>query len=507
MHRKLLCLLMLGIAGTVWADEFSEFRVPRNRAVQTGFRFGANFSRQANGSTDTDWSKSTGYSHNGNGSFYHSLWTESERATNELLFSGYLNESVSRSDANYRGYYVGENGNDHRQGYGFGSGASLSVEHSRYLFGDLIGGTVEMYALAEYDGVGDKRHGYSRRWSSYVDQYEEYSYRSESEDWRQRYRFSTDVGPKFGRTRNVTAVARALVMEQRLIDSGVLSGKLQASTRSALASVIYSSDYYNLKHDRSDKFFWADVEKVFASDPAYVKPLDAYTLTHIQEGYLGSTTRFRGLSFSPLISYDHSNELSHSWDQQVQIYRDESGYVYQAYERYGSNAWRSDHFSYGASVAYDVPFGLKWQYHLAAQYFHAPKTNSVGYPHTQYWRTRVQSNLSWLVTDRWFGRATLNADLKYDDTVGDKSPMSERNDYGFMLEVDFLVLDRVAIFGEYSDVINYSVNRTAYYDYYDGSAITHYNENYSRRSEFRIGMTYSFRGPVLASNNYYYYSH
>lgn len=507
MHRNILFLLMLGIAGTVWADEFSEFRVPRNRAVQTGFRFGTNFSRQANGSSDTDWSKSTSYSHLGNCSFYNSLWTESDRATNELFFGGYLNESVSRRDANYRGHYIGENGNDHSQGYSFGSGAALDLSHSRYFVGDLVGAIVNLQGRAEYSGSGDEQHGYSRRWTGGGYPYVERSYRSDSEDWSQEYRFSIDGGPKFGRTRNVTAVASALVMEQRLIDTGILSGRLQPNIRASLAKIIYSYAYYGKMHDRSSKFFWTDVEKVVASDPAYVKPLDAYTLLHIQEGYLGSTTRFCGWSFSPRVSYAHTNELRHSWDRQVQVYWEESEYEYQAYERYDSRAWRTDFVSYGAVIAYDVPFGLNWQYHLDARYFHDPKTNSAGNPHTQNWRTGLGSTLTWFVTDRWLGKASMNIDLYYYDMVGDASWMREGNDSRFLLEVDYLVLDKVSVFGEFSDRIGYSLERTVQDNYYFGDSHTQYHENFTRWSEFRIGMTYSFSGPVLPnSNNNYYYS-
>ncbi len=507
MQRNILFLLMLGFAGTVWGDDFSEFRIPRNRAVQTGFRFGANFSRQADRSTDSDWSKSSGYSHNGNGSFYHNLWTESDRSANELLFSGYLNESVSRSDANYRGYYIGENGNEHAQGYSFGSSAALSLEHDEYFVSELIGATIDMSGDISYSSSGSERHGYSRRWYSNDYQYRETLYSSESENWRQHYSFSIDVGPKFGRTRNVTAVASALVIEQRLIDSGVLSGKLQSSTQSALACVIYSSNFYYLKHDRSDKFFWADVEKVVASDPAYVKPLDAYTLSHIQEGYLGSTTRFRGLSFSPLFSYYHYNESRHSWNRQVQSYWDENGYQSEAYEGYGRNTTRRDHFLYGATVKYDVPFGLNWQYHLILRYFHDPRANYTGSPHAQIWQTGLESNLTWFMTDRWLGRADINIDMQFDDMVGDDSPMRERNESRIMLEVDYLALDKVSIFGQFSDRISYTVARNSHYDYDNGNTVTFYYEDVARWSEFRIGMTYSFRGPVLPnSNNYYYYS-
>ena len=140
------------------------------------------------------------------------------------------------------------------------------------------------------------------------------------------------------------------------------------------------------------------------------------------------------------------------------------------------------------------------------RYFHDPRINHFGSPHAQFWQTGLQSNLTWFMTDRWFGRAEVDIDLQFDDMVGDMSRLREQNDYEIMLEVDYLVMDRVSIFGEFSDRISYSVSRNSYYNYDNENNATFYGEDVARWSEFRIGMTYSFRGPVLPNGNNYYYS-
>ena len=94
MKHFILFVVMIGWAGTVWADEFSDFRVPSNRASRMGLFGGINYWREMYRSPNVgEYNKRVELQS------YQSLnniWRrETDRNDYELRFAGRLSENLS----------------------------------------------------------------------------------------------------------------------------------------------------------------------------------------------------------------------------------------------------------------------------------------------------------------------------------------------------------------------------------------------------------------------------
>jgi hypothetical protein len=80
-----------------------------------------------------------------------------------------------------------------------------------------------------------------------------------------------------GRVRDATGVYDAYLLEDRLRETGALKGPLSAEVRRQLAELFYVGPKISIVHDRPDKFFWREVERILRDDLA-AGSLDAWSI-------------------------------------------------------------------------------------------------------------------------------------------------------------------------------------------------------------------------------------
>ena len=91
------------------------------------------------------------------------------------------------------------------------------------------------------------------------------------------------LGAGIGKLRNVTPVVSAVRFQERLKQLNLLNTNLSESTIENLAQQFYRQDYYNLVHDRPDKFFWQSIEKTLADDGISLSGLNMYADSYLKE--------------------------------------------------------------------------------------------------------------------------------------------------------------------------------------------------------------------------------
>jgi len=495
------------------ANEFRNFRIPNSRVVQTRFSFSTEFDRTMNDSEFPNVGKSTEVAHDAVGSFYHMLLTESDRQSTMYSLSGNLAEAVRRRESNHRDYWYGNSSTELYRRYNFGTGATARFSRSWFLWAERFGLTFNTFGRARYLSGGSKTESYEQGWQYYYDDegnyrqsYGEEWYDRDSEGWDQDYDFEARGGPVFGRVRNVTPVADALIMELRLIEDKVLSGPLTHETRQALAQIISQRDIYEDRYDyyRSRKHYWSDIESVLRSDPAFTGELTAYSIIRLDEYYLGDITRYSGFTFTPYISYGHSNLIRHSWQQYHTVFAAQGEYYARMSENYDRWHYHTDGYYWGANLRWGIPFGLAWQYEFEGTFRHTTNADFGREPSVQSWYSTASNSLYWIMADKWFARGRFGLSHDISDEVGDYSNHHNLITASLAAEVSYRVESRVALGVSIYDGYAWEERRTAggYYNPWDPPLLTRRD---GRETHFRIGLTYALRGPVFDDYFNYYW--
>jgi hypothetical protein len=109
----------------------------------------------------------------------------------------------------------------------------------------------------------------------------------------------------WGRVRNATGVFEALLLERRLRHDGAITRALSAQARGRIAALYYLRPRFGVAHDRPDRFFWREVERVLRDDGALEgDALSAFDLFRVAEGYIApaaATSRFTGLYLGGIV--------------------------------------------------------------------------------------------------------------------------------------------------------------------------------------------------------------
>lgn len=96
---------------------------------------------------------------------------------------------------------------------------------------------------------------------------------------------SVRAGLGVGRVRDATGVFLAELLEQRLRRAGVIRGPLPRSARRRLAALYYLRPHYGRVHERPDRFFWRDVERILRDEGLLEHGWEAFDLMRANEGY------------------------------------------------------------------------------------------------------------------------------------------------------------------------------------------------------------------------------
>lgn len=226
------------------------------------------------------------------------------------------------------------------------------------------------------------------------------------------------AGLVYGRVRDATGVYEAWLLERRLLETGALSRELSPGTRERIAALYYMRSAYAAPHDRPERFFWQEVEKVLREDGALAREaLDAYSAHYLLEYYSGVPIRRTGFVIGPQVVATHryaSSDLTMSVEQAT--YQGDT-LVAQIDHRYESSRnGPSDFVSVGAAVEYHLPLGMRTQIDLSSSIAFPTKEPYDGF------EASSQGTVQYVVADRF--RASLGLQhlrRVYEDSMTESS--------------------------------------------------------------------------------------
>ena len=106
------------------------------------------------------------------------------------------------------------------------------------------------------------------------------------------YQSFAALGPVIGRVRDATPVLDARILEDRLTRTGSLIRPLSEQGRLRLAALLAMRGQFKNAHERADRYFWREVERVLQDDGALIpQGLDALSVLRILEDVTRPRTR------------------------------------------------------------------------------------------------------------------------------------------------------------------------------------------------------------------------
>lgn len=215
------------------------------------------------------------------------------------------------------------------------------------------------------------------------------------------------AGLGFGRVRDATPVYQAQRLEEDLLSRRALTRHLHGRTREKLAAWFALQPDVQNAHERPDKYFWGEVDRILREDGALRDGvLDAYSAYRLAERGITNQLPLRRVGYfvGPTIQGDDqwvsSASTRHTSEEQLT-----NGVIVSSTDqRIGGHF--SDHqrafARVGATAEYHRPFGERWQ--LDAQ---SAATYSAG-NHLLNAGTVLQ--LEFMLADRWLALAAVGHD-------------------------------------------------------------------------------------------------
>lgn len=311
------------------------------------------------------------------------------------------------------------------------------------------------------------------------------TYTSDRDD--DRYALDADVAWGHGIVRDATPVEEARVVEAHLRETGVLAGPLSASAREKLAALYAVAPRISDVHDRPERYFWREIERVLVEDGA-VGPegVEAYDLVRAMERPRFHPTRLRGHFAAIVVGLRHRNQVSN------RTY----GYVYEDFQD-GVLAFRmvdggpsrdatsSDAVVAGVSAEWHRPAGERWQLDAAGSVTAPVRPGEKGLA------ANAALGASWHVADRWQVRASVQHLRDYVERASrDDSPPRDEWQFLSSAALDYYLEDHTMLTASVSD--QQHQDRTSL------SGATPLDTGFSGRLSFALGVTYRFLGRVSA---------
>ncbi len=217
------------------------------------------------------------------------------------------------------------------------------------------------------------------------------------------YRGIVSVGVGYGRVRDATPVYQVQVAEQRLLRTGALTRPLSGTARTRLAAMFAVQGDLAFAHQRPDKYFWKELERVLREDGALAPgSLDAFDVFRLLEP-LTIERRIRrriGFFLGPavvLVTQRNRSSLGESSSDLLLS----SGTVVSATGTTLDTLVedrRDDVFS-SFVAEYHRPFGSRWQTDLSS----AVNLSEAG----EFLYLSTSGGASFIVADRWLAALSL----------------------------------------------------------------------------------------------------
>jgi hypothetical protein len=432
------------------ADDFTDFRIPSNRTLlwtaglharATGQDASSNGTNGSLGSGSVDASSAFSWFSDSDPSFtrvYADLAARGQRLHQDTqnLFSTPPSSTLSLTERSIRD--VLENW-------------TLGASTRRYPWAAPLGFEIGL------QGQGD----YSQNWDS--QSHDAFivnpgltfqnTQSSDQERWTYLSSFAATAAAGWGRVRSATGIYDALVLEQRLRETGALTRPLSSQGRQRLADVLYLRGSLDTVRERPGRTLWREIERVLAEDGALeAGGLDPYSVLRAAEPHLGASRPLTsdGVPISPvprLTGYfagvrlldRHSNSVQRM-DAATSFQTIQNGVVIDS----GSSTFASrvsqpqDFVDCGPTAEFHRPLDARWQIDAfgdARIGLRAEDNYLVG---------DGSASLAWLAADRW----TASASTSYTWTDDDRTEGATPGDYwawAANLNVDWYLEDRTSI--------------------------------------------------------------
>jgi hypothetical protein len=136
----------------------------------------------------------------------------------------------------------------------------------------------------------------------------------DTSDWTYAEQVGGQVRLGWGRVRDASTVYTVWLIERRWLRDGTLARALSAGARDRLAGLFSLRGGFKAAHDRPEKAFWKDVERIVAEDGALRgNALDAGATLHALEPLMGASgtgdPRLAGAFVGPTFGYAHQHTL------------------------------------------------------------------------------------------------------------------------------------------------------------------------------------------------------
>jgi len=177
-------------------------------------------------------------------------------------------------------------------------------------------------------------------------------------------RYGAGVG--LGRVRDATPVYQAQRLEEELRRLGALSRRLRSRTREQLAEWFALQPNVIAAHERPDKYFWGEIERILQKDGALRRgSLDAFTSFRLAERGITQNLplRLTGFFIGPVISgvdnWAHTRHDFHASAEQLL-----NGQLVNAVDfssHSGGGTHSRDFARLGGTAEWHRPLGERWQ--------------------------------------------------------------------------------------------------------------------------------------------------
>jgi hypothetical protein len=437
-----------GIAG---ADDFTDFRIPPNRALlwTAGLHAGAsrrdgggNWSGFEAGALSSDLSSDARWSFDSD-PVYTSLAASASA-------SGDRSHGTSDAVLADFSFSSSTHGEDSRRA--LSEYVLLTATHRRYPWAEPIG----------FEGDLTLTGFYSQSWlsSSYdrrASYYPGYHVRTIDSQYEEQWEYSPSVAASasvgWGRVRNATGIYDALVLERRLRESGALTRPLSGEGRRRLARLLYARDAFETAHDRPARSLWREIERLLGEDGALgERGLDPYSVLRAAEPHVGGvrTLTRDGIPVSPVSRQTGAFVGARLVDRHAHnVVRDDRGAFREDVVNDTMRYTVGGVFASRYTASYDVveagiageihrPIGPRWQLDATGEALLGLREQDN--------HLRFQSRLSvaWMVADRW--TATATAFHRWNDYYRNRGPTP--GDWAFWdltAGVSYYLEDHVAI--------------------------------------------------------------
>ena len=491
--RSAACALLLLVPAAPYADDFSGFRIPDNRALLWDARLSTAARSSDFNRPGTEFSAG---SVNVNLSSAFQWFSDSDPAFTSVFMSAsafgdrsHTRAELQRFDPTRAAIQI-RDGSDRTVDDRW----EVTASHRRYPWALPLGFEVAAAAAGTY----------WQRWSSRttdaVDVNAGSTYQTLSV-FSNEIRNTNDgvtgnVSAGWGRIRNATGVYDALVLERRIRETGALTRPLSTAARRRLAELLYARGHLDTVRERPGRSLWSEVERILREDGALGdRGFEPFSVLRGEEPHLGASvgltadgmpvspvTRLRG-GFLGVRLFGTHTHLKVSQESASSFQTITNGFPTPPLlsDSFFESSQTHDDLEGGVTGEFHRPLGVPLQLDASglAQAGLRAEDNFLLYD--------ANAALSWLVADRWTATAGARYNGRDDDrTTGPTA--GDRWAFNAALSAIYYLEDRVAIELTASQEQNWNRGQV------DAPPPSPEAHHFDRTLSATLGLTYRFAG-------------